>query len=77
MPASDRLYRAIVEKRFTLPDDEELRQYAAAAIAKHSGRGWRIDKASRSDNVDAIVAMAMALDRAEWRSEPVELLGWL
>jgi len=48
IPASDRLYRAIVEKRLTLPDDEELRQYAGAAIAKHSRRGWRIDKANRA-----------------------------
>lgn len=76
-PASERLYRAIVEKRLTLPDDEELRQHAAAAIARHSGRGWRVDKARRSDNVDAIIALAMAFDRAEWRPEPAELVGWL
>lgn len=69
--------RRLVEKRLTLPDDDELRQHAAAAIAKHSGRGWRIDKANRSDSVDAIVALAMALERAEHRPEPVELLGWL
>jgi hypothetical protein len=29
------------------------------------------------DNMDAIVAFAMALERAEHRAEPVELLGWL
>jgi hypothetical protein len=68
-------YRTIVEKRLTLPDHEELRQHAANAIAKHSGRGWRIDKAKRSDNVDAIVALAMALNLVEYRPEPVELLG--
>jgi phage terminase large subunit-like protein len=77
IPASDRLYRAIVEKRLTLPDDEELRQHAAAAIAKHSRRGWRIDKTKRADNVDAIIAMCMALDALEDQPEPVELLGWL
>jgi phage terminase large subunit-like protein len=77
IPASDRLYRAIVEKRLTLPDDEELRQHASAAIAKHSRRGWRIDKANRADTVDAIIALCMALERAEFKPEPVELLGWL
>jgi phage terminase large subunit-like protein len=77
VPASDRLYRAIVEKRVILPDSEELRQHAAAAIAKHSRRGWRIDKTQRADNIDAVIALCMALEAAEVKPEPVELLGWL
>jgi phage terminase large subunit-like protein len=77
MPASDRLYRAIVEQRLTLPDDAELRAHAHAAIAKHSRRGWRIDKSQRSDNIDAIVAMCMALEAAENKPAEFELLGWL
>jgi phage terminase large subunit-like protein len=77
IPASDRLYRAIVEKRLTLPDDEELRQHAANAVAKHSRRGWRIDRANRADNVDAIIALCMALDALEDQPQPVELLGWV
>ena len=77
VPASDRLYRAIVEKRIVLPDNEELRQHAAAAIAKHSRRGWRIDKANRVDNIDGIISLCMALEAAEAKPEPVELLGWL
>ena len=75
-PASDRLYRAIVEKRLTLPDNDELRAHAHAAIARHSRRGWRVDKTRRADNIDAIVALCMALDAAE-ATEPAELLGWL
>jgi hypothetical protein len=71
------LYRAIVEKRLILPDNEELRQHAAAAIAKHSRRGWRIDKANRADNIDAIIALCMAHESAEAKPEPAELLGWL
>ncbi|MBA2741255.1 MAG: hypothetical protein H0U46_04515 [Actinobacteria bacterium] len=77
IPASARLHAAIVEGRLTVPDDAELRQHVAAAIARHSRRGWRIDKAARSDSVDAVVALAMALERAEFKLEPVELLGWL
>ena len=48
IPASDRLYRAIVEARLILLDHEELRQHAANAIARHSRRGWRLDKAGRT-----------------------------
>jgi phage terminase large subunit-like protein len=51
-PASERLYRAIVEKRLTLPEGEELRRHAADAIAEQSGRGWRIDKAKRQRRRD-------------------------
>lgn len=77
IPASDRLYRAIVEKRLTLPDNDELRQHAAHAVAKHSRRGWRIERANRADNIDAIIALCMALDALEDQPAPVELLGWL
>jgi phage terminase large subunit-like protein len=77
MPASDRLYRAIVEQRLVLPDHAELRQHAANAVARHSRRGWRIDKANRGDNVDAVVALCMALEAAENKPADVELVGWL
>ena len=77
IPASDRLYRAIVEQRLTLPDHAELRQHAATAIARHSRRGWRIDKSQRTDNVDGVVALAMALECAEAKPADVQFLGWL
>ena len=44
MPASAVLFDAITEQRITLPRSPELAQHAAGAIAKHSRRGWRIDK---------------------------------
>ena len=77
IPASDRLYRAIVERRLTLPDNPELRAHAHAAIARHSRRGWRIDKANRADNVDAVIALCMALEAADNQPAEVRLLGWL
>ncbi len=77
IPASDRVYRAIVEGRLTLPDDAELRAHAHTAIARHSRRGWRIDKVRGSDNIDAVIALAMALERADDKAEPVALLGWI
>jgi hypothetical protein len=47
------------------------------AIARHSRRGWRIDKPNLRANIDAMIALAMAVERAEQVPEPVELVGWL
>jgi phage terminase large subunit-like protein len=77
IPASQRLYDAIVECRIVHPDDERLNQHVAAAIARHGRRGWRVDKANRADKIDAVIALTMALDRLENRPEPTRLVGWL
>jgi hypothetical protein len=37
----------------------------------------RIHKPGKEVHIDAIVALAMALDSAESQPEPVRLLGWL
>jgi phage terminase large subunit-like protein len=47
VPASIRLHAAIVEQRLVLPDDPELASHAAHTIARHSRRGWRLDKAGQ------------------------------
>jgi hypothetical protein len=52
-------------------------ELAAAAVARHGRRGWRLDKANRSDKIDAVIALAMAVDRLENRPEPARLIGWL
>jgi phage terminase large subunit-like protein len=77
IPASNRLYSAIVERRIVLPGHDEMRQHAAAAIARHSRRGWRTDKTSRADNIDSIIALCMALEAAENQPAEAQLLGWL
>jgi hypothetical protein len=77
LPASDRLYRAIVERRLVLPDHPELRQHAANAVARHSRRGWRLDSPGRDTNIDAVVALAMALEHVEQQPDQAELLGWI
>jgi hypothetical protein len=77
IPASARLHAAVVEQRLTLPDDPELARHASDAIARHARRGWRIDKPNPRANIDAVIALAMAVERAEHKPEPVELLGWL
>ena len=77
VPSSQGLYSAIVEQRLTLPDDPELARHSANAVAKHSRRGWRIAKPDDRAHIDAIVALAMAVERMEHKPAPVELLGWL
>lgn len=79
MPASAALHRAVVERRLVVPDDPVLRAHAANAVARHSRRGWRLDRPSRSagENIDALIALAMALDACDHQPEPVQLLGWL
>jgi phage terminase large subunit-like protein len=74
---SERLYRAVAEDRLTHGDDPELNRHVAGAVAWETGRGWRIHKAARSSQIDAAIALAMAVERAEQRPEPVRLLGWL
>jgi phage terminase large subunit-like protein len=75
--ASEKLHRAIVEKQLQHPGDPELDRQVAAAVAKKTGRGWRIEKSERQAQVDAVVALAMACERASYRPEPVRLLGWI
>lgn len=54
-----------------------MAEHAATVIARHSRRGWRIDKAARSDSIDAVIALAMAVERAEARPEPARVLAWV
>jgi phage terminase large subunit-like protein len=76
-PASERLHAAIVEKRLRHLDDPVLNSHVRAAIARDTPRGWRIDKAKSRDNIDAVVALAMAVEAAEQPAPTVELLGFL
>src|SRR5215212_748287 len=77
MPASAVLFDAITEQRITLPTSPELAQHAAGAIAKHTRRGWRIDKPNSRVHIDGIIALCMAVDRHANQSAPAELLGWI
>jgi hypothetical protein len=59
IPASQRLYDAIIERRLVHPDDAELNAHVHAAIARHGRRGWRLDKADRADKIDGVVALCI------------------
>ena len=80
VPASERLSAAILERRLRHPGDPVLDRHVAAAVAKQTQRGARIAHAGgrhASNRIDAVIALAMAVDRAENRPEPVRLVGWL
>jgi hypothetical protein len=76
VPASQRLHNAVVQQRLTLP---ETASCASTSRTRSPGtrRGWRLDRAHRLANIDGVVALAMALERAEQRPDPVRVLGWL
>jgi hypothetical protein len=41
-------------------------------------RGWRLDKGNESDQIDAVVSLAMALEAATAPEPPAtKVLGWL
>jgi phage terminase large subunit-like protein len=77
IPASERLHRAVVEQRLKHPNDPTLNHHVANTVAKDTARGWRVEKAHSRAQIDAVVALAMAVERAEMKPEPVRLLGWL
>jgi phage terminase large subunit-like protein len=76
-PAPAGLYAAIVERRLKHPNDPDLNRHVASAIAKDSPRGWRVDKARRTAQIDAVVALTMAVERAMQPAPKVKLFGWL
>jgi hypothetical protein len=63
------------ERRLRHYGDPDLDRHVAQAIAKPSGRGWRLDKLGRADQIDAVVALAMAVERAEHVPGPVKVLA--
>jgi hypothetical protein len=73
----DRRVPEVIERRLTLPDDAEFRAHAANTIAKHSRRGWRLDRPNARVPNDSIIALAMALDACEQQPAAVELVGWI
>ena len=77
VPASSHLYQAVVERRLTHGNEPHLNLHVAAAIARDTPRGWRLDRPDRSTPIDGVIALALAVARTEAKPEPVQLLGWL
>jgi hypothetical protein len=56
---------------------KRLDQAVAGAIARRTGRGSRLDKGEAAATIDAAVSLPMACERAQFRPEPAQLLGWV
>jgi hypothetical protein len=64
VPASDRLYQAIVGKRLTLPDNESCaRIWRTQSRSTHAE--LRLDKPGLDQPNDSIIALCMALEALE------------
>ncbi len=55
----------------------ELTRHVAVAVARNTARGWRLDKLKSRENIDAAVALAIAVHQAENQPAPTQLLGWI
>jgi phage terminase large subunit-like protein len=77
VPASERLHQAIIERCLIHANDSDLNRHIAAAIARDTPRGWRIDKARGRSQIDAVIALAMAgrASRAEPRAGALARVG--
>jgi phage terminase large subunit-like protein len=74
---SEGLHSAVVSKRLTHPGHPGLDRQIAAAVARQTPRGWLLDKSSDRDQIDAAVALAGAVMRAQSQPEPVIQIGWI
>jgi len=75
--ASERLYASIVQGELVHDGGAELTRHVMNATAKSTPRGWRLVRSTRSGQIDAAIALAMANSmRLAPRSKPT-FVGWL
>ncbi len=75
---SERLHGLVVEQRLRHPGVAELDRHVANAQAKATPRGWRLVKSADGAQIDAVIALAMAAERASTPAPaPARLLGWV
>lgn len=75
---SERLHGLVTEQRLRHPGVAELDRHVANAVAKPTPRGWRLTKAADAAQIDAVIALAMAAERASTPAPaPARFVGWL
>jgi hypothetical protein len=74
---SERLHGLIMEERLRHRGVAELDRDVANAVAKPTPRGWRLVKSAEGAQIDALIALAMAAERAARQPRTVKMLGWL
>jgi phage terminase large subunit-like protein len=60
VPASEGLYKAIAERFDRARRRPVLAQHLENAVARDTGRGWRLDKQKAKQPMDAAIALAIA-----------------
>jgi hypothetical protein len=63
-PASDTLYQAIVSGDLVHGGDAELAAHVDAGLTTKTERGWRLTARGAEGRVEALMALAMAIDGA-------------
>ena len=74
---SENLHRLVVEQRIRHPGDPELDRHVANAQAKPTPRGWRLVKSAEAAQIDGVIALAMAAERAEQHKPVAKVVGWI
>jgi phage terminase large subunit-like protein len=67
----------VIKGRGRRPGAAELDRHVANAAAKPTPRGWRLVKSAESAQIDAVIALAMAAERAEQPASALKFHGWL
>ena len=75
--ASEGLHSAGWRSAYGIPETVPSTATLAADVARVTGRGWRLDRSAHDTQIDAVVAVAMAVERAEHREPAARLLGWI
>lgn len=76
VPASARLYEAVIQKKIVHDGDPVLAAHVAAGTTKETERGWRLSKAKRERPVDALIALMMGFGAAEEMDAGVPEIVW-
>lgn len=74
VPASQRLYEAIVTKQIVHDGNPTLAAHVAAGAVKQTERGWRLSKAKPNRAIDALIALEIGLPTAEAGAGKTEAL---
>lgn len=77
VPASEKLYELIRERRLVHDGDPVLRSHVLASVAQLTERGQRISKRKSRAHIDACMALAYAADRATAFDPPPELIPFI
>lgn len=65
VPASTRLFEAIVERRIAHDGDPILAAHVAGGATRETERGWRLAKGKARRPIDALIALMLAFSQAD------------